>query len=32
MGFKTFLREMGLPPVPQMVKYPRSNPYVFFDR
>ncbi len=32
LGFKTFLREMGLKPVPQMVKYPRSNPYVFFDK
>jgi dissimilatory sulfite reductase alpha subunit len=31
-GFKSFLREMGLKPVPQMVKHPRSNPYVFFDR
>jgi len=31
IGFKTFLREMGLKPVPQMVKYPRANPYVFFD-
>ncbi|MGD9578862.1 MAG: sulfite reductase, dissimilatory-type subunit alpha, partial [Syntrophorhabdus sp.] len=32
MGFKTFLREIGLKPLPQMVKYPRSNPYVFFDK
>jgi dissimilatory sulfite reductase alpha subunit len=31
MGFKTFLREMGIKPLPQMVKYPRSNPFVFFD-
>ena len=32
LGFKTFLREIGLKPLPQMVKYPRSNPYVFFDK
>jgi sulfite reductase alpha subunit len=32
VGFKSFLREMGLKPVPQMVKYPRSNPYVFLDK
>jgi sulfite reductase alpha subunit len=32
LGFKTFLRELGLKPLPQMVKYPRSNPYVFFDK
>ncbi|OPY72210.1 MAG: Sulfite reductase, dissimilatory-type subunit alpha [Syntrophorhabdus sp. PtaU1.Bin058] len=29
-GFKTFLREMGIPPVPQMIYKPRANPYVFF--
>ncbi len=29
-GLKTFLREMGIPPVPQMVYKPRANPYVFF--
>jgi len=31
VGLKTFLRAMGLKPVPQMVYKPRSNPYVFFD-
>ena len=30
MGMRTFLRAVGLPAVPQMVKAPRSNPYVFF--
>ncbi len=31
LGLKTFLRAMGLKPLPQMVYRPRSNPYVFFD-
>lgn len=30
LGMRTFLKAMGLPPVPQMVKTPRANPYVFF--
>jgi sulfite reductase alpha subunit len=30
VGLKTFLREMGIKPSPQMVYRPRSNPYVFF--
>ena len=30
LGMRTFLRGMGLKPVPQMVKTPRTNPYVFF--
>ncbi len=30
VGMRTFLRAIGLPAVPQMVKAPRSNPYVFF--
>jgi sulfite reductase alpha subunit len=30
MGMRTFLRAVGLKPVPQMVKAPRANPYVFF--
>jgi len=30
MGMRVFLKAMGLPPVPQMVKAPRTNPYVFF--
>ncbi len=29
MGLKTFLKEIGIKPVPQMVYKPRSNPYVF---
>ena len=31
VGFRHFLREMGLKAVPQMVYRPRANPYVFFD-
>ncbi len=30
MGLKTFAEVLGIPPMPQMVKEPRSNPYVFF--
>ncbi|HUH65311.1 MAG TPA: dissimilatory-type sulfite reductase subunit alpha [Syntrophales bacterium] len=30
LGMRTFLRAVGLPAVPQMVKAPRTNPYVFF--
>ncbi len=30
LGMRTFLKAVGLKPVPQMVKAPRSNPYVFF--
>jgi dissimilatory sulfite reductase alpha subunit len=30
VGMRVFLRAVGLPAVPQMVKAPRSNPYVFF--
>jgi len=30
VGMRTFLREMDLPAVPQMVKEPRSNPYYFW--
>ena len=30
MGMRVFLKAMGLPPVPQMIKSPRTNPYVFF--
>ncbi|MCX8023283.1 MAG: dissimilatory-type sulfite reductase subunit alpha [Syntrophorhabdaceae bacterium] len=29
VGLKTFLKEIGLKPVPQMVYKPRANPYVF---
>jgi len=30
VGMRTFLKAVGLPAVPQMVKEPRANPYVFF--
>jgi len=30
LGMRTFLKAMGLKPIPQMVKNPRTNPYVFF--
>jgi sulfite reductase alpha subunit len=30
VGMRTFLKAVGLKPVPQMVKNPRTNPYVFF--
>ena len=30
IGLKEFLKAVDLPPVPQMVSKPRSNPYVFF--
>jgi sulfite reductase alpha subunit len=30
MSMRVFLKAMGLPPVPQMIKSPRTNPYVFF--
>ncbi|KLU61521.1 sulfite reductase, dissimilatory-type subunit alpha [Peptococcaceae bacterium CEB3] len=32
MGMTKFLREVGLPPVPQMVFRPRANPYVFWPQ
>jgi len=31
MGLKTFLKAVGIKPVPQMVYKPRANPYVFFE-
>jgi dissimilatory sulfite reductase alpha subunit len=30
VGMRVFLKGVGLPAVPQMVKNPRTNPYVFF--
>jgi sulfite reductase alpha subunit len=30
VGMRTFLKAIGQKPVPQMVKSPRTNPYVFF--
>lgn len=32
VGMGKFLREVGLPPVPQMVFRPRANPYVFWQK
>ncbi len=31
MGFKVFLKAVGLKPLAQMVKHPRSNPFIFFN-
>jgi len=30
VGMRNFLKVVGLKPVPQMIKAPRTNPYVFF--
>jgi sulfite reductase alpha subunit len=30
VGMRTFLKVIGIKPVPQMIKAPRTNPYVFF--
>ena len=30
LGMRVFLKEMGLDPVPQMIREPRANPYVFW--
>ncbi|MEI9477098.1 MAG: dissimilatory-type sulfite reductase subunit alpha [Deltaproteobacteria bacterium] len=30
MGMRVFLKAVGLKPVPQMIRAPRTNPYVFF--
>ena len=30
VGMRVFLRGMGITPVPQMVKFPRANPYYFW--
>lgn len=32
LGMGKFLRDVGLPPVPQMVFRPRANPYVFWQQ
>ncbi len=32
IGLKEFLKAMGIKPLPQMVKHPRSNPFVFYNR
>ena len=31
LGMRAFLKAMDLPPVPQMVRIPRANPYYFWD-
>ena len=31
VGFGNFLESIGLPPQPEMVAYPRDNPYVFYN-
>jgi sulfite reductase alpha subunit len=31
VGLPTFIKVMGVDPIPQMVKEPRSNPYVFWS-
>ncbi|MGZ3589627.1 MAG: hypothetical protein ACXU99_03120 [Thermodesulfobacteriota bacterium] len=30
VGMRTFLKVIGVKPTPQMIKAPRTNPYVFF--
>jgi dissimilatory sulfite reductase alpha subunit len=32
LGYATFLEAMGLKPLPQMVRAPRSNPYIFWKK
>ena len=31
VGLGNFIEEIGLDPIPEMVAYPRDNPYVFYD-
>ncbi|MBI4665856.1 MAG: dissimilatory-type sulfite reductase subunit alpha [Nitrospinae bacterium] len=31
VGFGNFLEAVGLDPAPEMVKFPRDNPYIFYD-
>jgi sulfite reductase alpha subunit len=31
VGLGTFLEQIGLDPVPEMISHPRSNPYIFFQ-
>ncbi|RPI79860.1 MAG: sulfite reductase, dissimilatory-type subunit alpha, partial [Chloroflexi bacterium] len=31
LGMRNFLKAVDLPPVPQMVRAPRANPYYFWD-
>jgi len=32
IGLGNFLEQIGLDPIPEMVTYPRSNPYIFFEK
>lgn len=32
VGLGTFLEQIGLDPVPEMIAHPRTNPYIFFDQ
>ncbi|MDW8045564.1 MAG: sulfite reductase, dissimilatory-type subunit alpha, partial [Nitrososphaerota archaeon] len=32
LGMRNFLKAVGLPPAPQMVYHPRTNPYIFYER
>jgi sulfite reductase alpha subunit len=31
VGLGNFLEEIGLEPIPEMIAFPRSNPYIFFE-
>lgn len=31
VGLSTFLDEIGLEPIPEMIAHPRTNPYIFFE-
>jgi sulfite reductase alpha subunit len=31
LGMRNFLKAVDLPPVPQMIRAPRANPYYFWD-
>jgi sulfite reductase alpha subunit len=31
LGMRAFLKAVGLPPIPQMIRAPRANPYYFWD-
>ncbi|MEW5827265.1 MAG: dissimilatory-type sulfite reductase subunit alpha [Chloroflexota bacterium] len=31
LGMRAFLKAVGLPPVPQMIRAPRANPYYFWE-
>lgn len=30
LGMRVFLKEMGIKPIPQMIRHPRANPYTFW--